>query len=84
MSNAIERQPANADTQASREHGLLSGHQKAFLFLISLDEAVATRIWREINARHLRENILPTRERANLILEKSSDHKVRRVRLRKR
>ena len=27
---------------------------------------------------------LPTRERANLILEKASDHRVRRVRLRKR
>ncbi len=45
---------------------------------------VAAGIWREINARNLRENILPTRERADLILEKSSDHSIRRVRLRKR
>ena len=45
---------------------------------------IAGGIWREINARNLRENILPTRERADLILEKSLDHAVRRVRLRKR
>lgn len=45
---------------------------------------IAAGIWREINARNLRENILPTRERADLILEKSPDHAIRRVRLRKR
>jgi type I pantothenate kinase len=44
---------------------------------------MATRVWREINGRNLRENILPTRERATLILEKGPDHRVRRVRLRK-
>jgi len=36
-----------------------------------------------INLVNLRENILPTRERAHLILEKGRDHAVRRVRLRK-
>lgn len=48
-------------------------------------EAVATarRIWREINAVNLRENVLPTRERARLILEKGRDHEVKSVRLRK-
>ena len=48
------------------------------------DESVATAsgIWRSINAVNLRQNILPTRERADLILEKGSDHRVRRVRLR--
>lgn len=45
--------------------------------------AMATDVWREINGRNLRENILPTRERATLILEKGSDHRVRSVRLRK-
>ena len=45
---------------------------------------IASEIWREINARNLQENILPTRERADLILEKSDDHSIRRVRLRKR
>jgi type I pantothenate kinase len=39
-------------------------------------------IWREINLVNLRENVLPTRERAHLILVKGRDHAVRRVRLR--
>jgi len=46
-------------------------------------ETVATRIWREINEPNLLENILPTRDRANLILEKGLDHTVQLVRLRK-
>ena len=44
---------------------------------------VAARIWRETNEPNLRENILPTRDRAHLILEKGSDHSVRQVQLRK-
>jgi type I pantothenate kinase len=43
----------------------------------------ARRLWTTINLANLRENILPTRERAHLILEKGRDHAVRRVRLRK-
>jgi len=43
----------------------------------------ARRLWTTINLVNLRENILPTRERAHLILEKGRDHAVRRVRLRK-
>ena len=46
-------------------------------------EAVATRIWREINEPNLLENILPTRGRAHLILKKGPDHAVQQVRLRK-
>lgn len=46
-------------------------------------EAVASRIWRDINEPNLLDNILPTRERAHLILEKGPDHEVRHVRLRK-
>ena len=45
--------------------------------------ATARRIWDTINLVNLRENVLPTRERAHLILEKGRDHAVRRVRLRK-
>jgi type I pantothenate kinase len=44
---------------------------------------VARGIWRSINGVNLHENILPTRERARLILEKAPDHSVRAVRLRK-
>lgn len=43
----------------------------------------ARRIWEEINALNLRENIRPTRERAHLILGKGADHGVERVQLRK-
>jgi type I pantothenate kinase len=48
-------------------------------------EAITTAcsIWKRINAPNLIHNILPTRERAQLILEKGADHSVKRVRLRK-
>ena len=45
--------------------------------------AHATRIWTEINEVNLNENILPTRERAKLILNKGADHSVQSVLLRK-
>ncbi|MCO6545105.1 MAG: type I pantothenate kinase [Gilliamella sp.] len=44
---------------------------------------IANRIWREINELNLVENILPTKERASLILTKGKDHKVDCVQLRK-
>lgn len=52
---------------------------------LSEEEAVkiATQLWKEINWRNLKENILPTRERASLILSKSANHAVEKVRLRK-
>jgi type I pantothenate kinase len=40
-------------------------------------------LWRTINLVNLHENILPTRERAHLVLQKGRDHAVRTVRLRK-
>lgn len=45
--------------------------------------AVAEEIWKKINEVNLVENILPTRDRASLILEKAGDHSVKRVRLRR-
>jgi type I pantothenate kinase len=52
---------------------------------LSEDDAVAMarHIWRTINGVNLREHILPTRERAQLVLEKGADHSVNVVRLRK-
>lgn len=44
---------------------------------------LALDIWERINGVNLRENILPTRLRARLILEKGRDHVIQRVRLRK-
>ncbi len=46
-------------------------------------EATASDIWTRINEKNLMENILPTRERADLILTKSADHSVTKVRLRR-
>jgi type I pantothenate kinase len=43
----------------------------------------ATTVWNTINLVNLRENILPTRPRADLVLRKGADHKVRSVFLRK-
>ena len=52
---------------------------------LSKEEAVdiATSLWNEINLMNLKENILPTRERASLIMTKSANHSVNQVRLRK-
>ncbi|MEZ5315842.1 MAG: type I pantothenate kinase [Vicinamibacterales bacterium] len=53
----------------------------------ALDDAAAVstarEIWRTINGVNLRENVMPTRERARLVVEKGTDHAVRRVRLRR-
>lgn len=53
--------------------------------VLPVEEAreTAIRIWEQINEVNLRENIQPTRDRANLILEKGKNHAVRTVRLRK-
>src|SRR5262249_54486562 len=45
--------------------------------------ATANRIWSTINLVNLRENVLPTRQRADLILRKGNDHVIRSVWLRK-
>ncbi len=52
---------------------------------LSEQEAVTTagKIWDEINGLNLKENILPTRERADLILKKGANHEVKLVTLRK-
>ncbi|HET6968176.1 MAG TPA: type I pantothenate kinase [Ornithinibacter sp.] len=44
--------------------------------------AAARNVWATINRPNLRENILPSRARADLVLEKAADHGVRRVHLR--
>jgi type I pantothenate kinase len=53
----------------------------------SLDDGeaaeTATSIWDRINLTNLREKILPTRQRADLILKKAANHQVQEVSLRK-
>ena len=53
--------------------------------LLSDQEATdkAQNIWKSINGLNLEQNILPTRERAHLILRKGADHMVEEVLLRK-
>ena len=43
----------------------------------------ALNIWRSINLKNLEENILPTRQRAGLILKKGTDHRTESVELRR-
>jgi len=44
---------------------------------------LALNVWKEINSKNLHKNILPTRERAHLILHKGENHLVDYVKLRK-
>lgn len=44
---------------------------------------IATQVWVEINGLNLQQNILPTRERASLILSKIANHVVDKIQLRK-
>ncbi len=46
-------------------------------------DTFARRVWQEINALNLEENILPTKNRAQLILTKGNNHNVQEVLLRK-
>jgi type I pantothenate kinase len=46
-------------------------------------EKIATELWERINLVNLRENIVPTRPRADLILRKDADHAITDVALRK-
>ncbi|MDF3054164.1 MAG: coaA [Gammaproteobacteria bacterium] len=43
----------------------------------------AKKVWREINEKNLRENILPFKYRADLILKKAEDHSIQQVFLKK-
>jgi type I pantothenate kinase len=76
----VERFFTLRDTVFKKDHAFFARYA-------DLTDAEADRearmIWRTINGVNLRENILPTRERAHLILEKGRDHSVRRVYLRK-
>jgi type I pantothenate kinase len=44
---------------------------------------MAERLWSRINLPNLRENILPTRYRAGLVLRKAADHRIEEVALRR-
>jgi type I pantothenate kinase len=52
---------------------------------ITEDEALRTAegLWKNINLKNLRQTILPTRPRADLILQKGKNHLIEQVALRK-
>ena len=61
-----------------------AGDPSAFLaWFLSLSEAEARQVaassWSAINLVNLREHVAPTRERADLIVEKGPDHRVQRI-----
>ena len=64
----------------------LVGEQKladAVRAVARLPRAKALEIWHTVNAKNLYENILPTRQRARLILRKSANHSIVGVALRR-
>jgi type I pantothenate kinase len=67
--------------------GAFTDPQSYFHQFTQLDEdqvaAFAEQVWRDVNEVNLVSNILPTRERATLVLRKARDHSVQRVRLRR-
>lgn len=69
------RQKAKNDPKAYFYHFANISEQEAYDF--------AEQVWTEINEKNLNENILPFRERANLILVKDKNHAVEKVYLRK-
>ena len=70
---ALRETAFSDDTSFFRHFAALDDEQLA---------ATARQVWASINRPNLRENILPSRMRADLVLEKAADHGVRRVRLR--
>ena len=70
---ALRETAFNDETSFFRHFAALDDEQLA---------ATARQVWASINRPNLLENILPSRVRADLVLEKAADHTVRRVRLR--
>ena len=68
-------------------HGAFRDSQAYFHYLTAMNEGevreFAANIWQAVNAVNLLENILPFKNRAQLILEKAQDHSVQTVYLRK-
>ena len=69
------------------KRGAFTDPNSYFHRFANLDDEAATdlalTIWKATNLPNLKENILPTRSRADLVLRKASDHTVHSVLLRK-
>ncbi len=68
-------------------NGAFSNPSSFFRVFADLDDdqatAMASAFWNDTNLPNLEENVLPTRHRATLVLQKAADHAVERVLLRK-
>jgi type I pantothenate kinase len=72
-------------TAASADGGGTDSFYAAFAAMTDEQFAAMTdHVWDTINRPNLVDHVLPTRSRADLILEKAPDHTVRRIRLRRR
>lgn len=61
-----------------------ASHFHKFSLLTDVEAVeLARTIWRDINEANLIRNIQPTRDRAQMVLEKGPDHSIRRIRLRR-
>ena len=69
------------------KHGAFANPSSYFNRFTDLNDedaiGFATTVWNTINLPNLEENVLPTRHRATLVLQKAADHTVERVLLRK-
>jgi type I pantothenate kinase len=68
-------------------HGAFSNPNSFFNIFAHLSDdeamAMAMSFWNDTNLPNLEDNVLPTRHRATLVLQKEADHTVERVLLRK-
>ena len=66
-----------------RNHSSL--HKLFYSLHIPLDESIdyAKKVWRTVNLVNLRDYIVPTKERANIILYKDVGHRVTSIKIRK-
>ena len=82
-SHFLAASPVSAfDPISGSASGITWTHTSGRSPMVCCSDATARRIWQTVNLVNLQENVLPTRERAHLVLEKGRDHAVRRVRLR--
>jgi type I pantothenate kinase len=62
------------DDEASFFHGFVARSEEE-------TAAIAHEVWRSVNGPNTQEHIVPTRERADVIVEKAGDHTIRSVKL---
>ena len=79
--------PLLEDVRANARHAAFRDPRSFFRKYAEIGEeealAIAEKLWTGINLPNLQENILPTRQRASLILTKGASHRIQQVALRR-